>query len=216
VTRVLGVDDEPALARAVAINLPARHHDVDVDATGAAALRLAADKHPDVVLLDLGLPDMDGTEVIAGLHGWTPVPTTTSPRRSVWTACLPGYGRLLEEAKPHPTSRLSSPGTSPSTWPPTKSCARARKFGSLRPRGRYWIFLSATGAWSLSASSCGKCGGGSTSGRRTPCVRTWATSDANWSASAGRTMVTRCKGCRRLSPCAAPATPERAAERCLP
>jgi two-component system KDP operon response regulator KdpE len=74
VTRVLVVDDEAALARALAINLKARRYDVDVARDGRSALDLAARKRPDVVLLDLGLPDMDGVEVIAGLRGWTDVP----------------------------------------------------------------------------------------------------------------------------------------------
>ncbi len=73
-TRVLVVDDDTALARALSINLRARTYDVDVAATGADALRLAARKPPDVVILDLGLPDLDGTEVIAGLHGWSTAP----------------------------------------------------------------------------------------------------------------------------------------------
>ncbi|MBC7373334.1 MAG: response regulator [Frankiales bacterium] len=73
-TTVLVVDDEPQLVRALRINLRARGYDVVAAATGADALRAAAQQHPDVVLLDLGLPDMDGTEVIAGLRGWTDVP----------------------------------------------------------------------------------------------------------------------------------------------
>ncbi len=73
-TRVLVVDDEPGLARALAINLRARRYEVDVASDGRAALDLAAHAHPDVVVLDLGLPDMDGIEVIHGLRGWTQVP----------------------------------------------------------------------------------------------------------------------------------------------
>ena len=73
-TRVLVVDDEVQLARALAINLRARHYEVDVAADGAAALELAARHSPDVVLLDLGLPDMDGRDVIRGLRGWTTIP----------------------------------------------------------------------------------------------------------------------------------------------
>jgi two-component system KDP operon response regulator KdpE len=73
-TRVLVVDDEPQMARALVINLKARRYAVDVAADGAQALRLAAERHPDVVLLDLGLPDMDGVEVLRGLRGWTRVP----------------------------------------------------------------------------------------------------------------------------------------------
>jgi DNA-binding response OmpR family regulator len=72
--QVLVVEDEPALLRALAINLRARHYEVAGAATGAAALSMAAQQPPDLVVLDLGLPDMDGTEVIHGLRGWTQVP----------------------------------------------------------------------------------------------------------------------------------------------
>ncbi|TWP51208.1 response regulator [Lentzea tibetensis] len=73
-TTVLVVDDEPQIVRALRINLSARGYDVLTAHSGAEALRLAADGKPDVVVLDLGLPDVDGTEVIAGLRGWTSVP----------------------------------------------------------------------------------------------------------------------------------------------
>ncbi|MGW0986330.1 response regulator [Streptomyces sp. NPDC002486] len=73
-TRVLVVDDEPQIVRALEINLKARTYEVDVTHDGATALRLAAARLPDVVVLDLGLPDMDGVEVIRGLRGWTRVP----------------------------------------------------------------------------------------------------------------------------------------------
>jgi len=56
------------------INLKARKYEVDSAHDGASALELAAARHPDVVVLDLGLPDMDGVEVIRGLRGWTRVP----------------------------------------------------------------------------------------------------------------------------------------------
>ncbi|MFF7181013.1 response regulator [Streptomyces sp. NPDC008121] len=73
-TRVLVVDDEPQIVRALVINLRARKYEVDAAPDGATALRLAAERHPDVVVLDLGLPDIDGVEVIRGLRGWTRVP----------------------------------------------------------------------------------------------------------------------------------------------
>lgn len=73
-TRVLVVDDDRPLARALAINLKARGFDVEVAVTGAEALAMAAARPPDVVVLDLGLPDLDGLEVLAGLRGWTSVP----------------------------------------------------------------------------------------------------------------------------------------------
>ena len=73
-TRVLVVDDEPAMRRALAANLKARGYEADVAATGEEALSLAAGRHPDLVLLDLGLPGMGGMDVIHGLRGWTTVP----------------------------------------------------------------------------------------------------------------------------------------------
>ena len=73
-TRVLVVDDEPQLLRALRINLRARDYEVDVAPTGREALRLASVHPPDLVVLDLGLPDLDGVEVIQGLRGWTDVP----------------------------------------------------------------------------------------------------------------------------------------------
>jgi two-component system KDP operon response regulator KdpE len=73
-TRILVVDDEPQIVRALRINLKARGYEVDAAQDGATALHLAAHHHPDLVVLDLGLPDMEGTEVIGGLRGWTTVP----------------------------------------------------------------------------------------------------------------------------------------------
>jgi two-component system KDP operon response regulator KdpE len=71
---VLVVDDEPQIVRALRINLSARGYRVITAHDGTAALRAVAETKPDVVVLDLGLPDMDGNEVIAGLRGWTTVP----------------------------------------------------------------------------------------------------------------------------------------------
>lgn len=72
--RVLVVDDEPQLLRALQINLRAEGYAVAVAANGTDALRLAASKPPDVLVLDLGLPDMDGAEVIRGIRGWSDMP----------------------------------------------------------------------------------------------------------------------------------------------
>jgi two-component system KDP operon response regulator KdpE len=73
-TRILVVDDEPQILRALRINLAARHYEVAVAPDGGSALRQAADWHPDLVVLDLGLPDMQGVDVIHGLRGWTAIP----------------------------------------------------------------------------------------------------------------------------------------------
>ncbi|HVU61046.1 MAG TPA: response regulator [Mycobacteriales bacterium] len=81
-TRVLVVDDEPQILRALRVNLRARDYDVLTAATGKQALDVAAQRHPDIVVLDLGLPDMDGVEVIRGLRGWTTVPIVILSGRS--------------------------------------------------------------------------------------------------------------------------------------
>lgn len=79
---VLVVEDEAALARALAINLRARGFEVAIASSGQAALAKAADSHPDVVVLDLGLPDLDGIEVLEGIRGWSSVPVIVLSARS--------------------------------------------------------------------------------------------------------------------------------------
>ena len=73
-TRVLVIDDEPQILRALVVNMRARGYDVLTANDGASALKTAGLHPPDLVVLDLGLPDMEGTEVIAGLRGWTTAP----------------------------------------------------------------------------------------------------------------------------------------------
>jgi two-component system KDP operon response regulator KdpE len=72
--RVLVVDDEPQLVRALTVNLHALGYRVDAASSGEEALQKAATHRPDAVILDLGLPGIDGVEVIEGLRGWTQVP----------------------------------------------------------------------------------------------------------------------------------------------
>ncbi len=81
-TRVLVIDDEPQILRALRINLSVRGYDVLTAATGADALRAAAEHPPDVVILDLGLPDMSGIAVLEGLRGWLSVPVIVLSART--------------------------------------------------------------------------------------------------------------------------------------
>jgi two-component system KDP operon response regulator KdpE len=74
VSRILIVDDDPQLLRALAINLRARGYEVTTAADGQSALTAASRRPPDVVILDLGLPDMDGVNVVHGLRGWSATP----------------------------------------------------------------------------------------------------------------------------------------------
>jgi two-component system KDP operon response regulator KdpE len=71
---VLLVDDEPQILRALAINLKALGYQIDAAQTGEEALQRAAARRPDAVILDLGLPGIDGVDVIRGLRGWSDVP----------------------------------------------------------------------------------------------------------------------------------------------
>jgi two-component system KDP operon response regulator KdpE len=74
IARVLVIDDEHTILRALRINLKARGYEVTTATDGSSGLAAAARERPDVIVLDLGLPDMDGTEVIHGLRGWTATP----------------------------------------------------------------------------------------------------------------------------------------------
>jgi two-component system, OmpR family, KDP operon response regulator KdpE len=73
-TKVLVIDDEAPILRALKINLTARKYEVSTAADGASGLAAMARDRPDVLILDLGLPDMDGTDVIRGVRGWTSTP----------------------------------------------------------------------------------------------------------------------------------------------
>ncbi|GAA0802530.1 response regulator [Spirilliplanes yamanashiensis] len=73
-SRILLVDDDTQLLRALRINLSARGYDVLTAADGGTALTLAARTPPDLVIIDLGLPDLDGVTVVEGLRGWTRTP----------------------------------------------------------------------------------------------------------------------------------------------
>ena len=84
-TRILLVDDDPQLARALSINLRARGYEVTAAGTGRGALEAAARELPDLAIVDLGLPDMDGIEVVAGLRGWTNIPVVVLSARETQT-----------------------------------------------------------------------------------------------------------------------------------
>lgn len=81
-TKVLVIDDEPQILRALRINLSVRGYDVVTVSTGAAALLAATEERPDVIVLDLGLPDMSGIDVIGGLRGWLTAPIVVLSART--------------------------------------------------------------------------------------------------------------------------------------
>lgn len=73
-TRVLVVDDERSIRKALSLNLAARGYEVILADSGEAAMQAVAVEHPDIVLLDLGLPGIDGIGALEALRGWTQVP----------------------------------------------------------------------------------------------------------------------------------------------
>jgi two-component system KDP operon response regulator KdpE len=84
--RVLIVDDEPQIRRTLELNLAARGFDVDQASTGEVALDIAGRRHPDLVILDLGLPGMDGIDVVRKLREWSRVPIVVLSAREHETA----------------------------------------------------------------------------------------------------------------------------------
>lgn len=149
-TRVLVVDDDPSIVRALVINLRARQYEVDSAEDGAGALRAAA-RHPDVVVLDLGLPDMDGVDVIRRLREWSRVPILVLSARHAsgekvqaldagaddYVTKPFGMDELLarlraavRRAEPADGETWSwRPRRSPSTWPPRRCTATAGTSG---------------------------------------------------------------------------------------
>lgn len=81
-SRLLVIDDEAPFACALSIGLRARGYEVDWAANGRAGLEVAARDHPDLILLDLGLPDLDGVEVLQALRTWTATPVIILSARS--------------------------------------------------------------------------------------------------------------------------------------
>ena len=84
-TRLLVVDDDPQLTRALAISLRARGYEVDVAGDGKTALRVAAERPPDLAIVDLGLPDVEGIEVVHGLRRWSAAPILVLSAREAST-----------------------------------------------------------------------------------------------------------------------------------
>jgi DNA-binding response OmpR family regulator len=143
-------EDEPSLVRALAINLRTRGWEVVSAHEGRSALEAAAGKHPDLVVLDLGLPDLDGVEVIRGLRGWTKVPIIVLSARQdsddkveALDACADDYvtkpfgmdellARLraaLRRVARQRKRRSSRPGSSRSTLLARRCSAQAPMFG---------------------------------------------------------------------------------------
>jgi CheY-like chemotaxis protein len=203
VTRVLVIDDEAPILRALKINLTARKYDVSTAADGASGLEAMARDRPDVLILDLGLPDMDGTEVIRGVRGWTSTPIIVLSawgQESQKVAALDagaddyvtkpfGMDELLarlraavRRASPAPDEPVVAAGD----FTVDLAAKRVtRGGGDVRltpPNGscsRCWC--ATAGGWSASVSCCTRCGGLATRPRVTTCGCSWPSCAASWS-----------------------------------
>jgi len=86
VSRILVVDDDDQLRRALRINLAARKYEVLTAADATSALQIAGRDRPDLAIVDLGLPDLDGVDVVRGLRGWTSIPIIVLSARDAQAA----------------------------------------------------------------------------------------------------------------------------------
>ena len=132
--KILIADDDPQILRALRITLSARGYDVVTASDGREALRLAADAHPDIIVLDLGMPGLTGIEVIEGVRGWSAVPILvvsgrsdsldkvlaldagaddTSPNRSPPTSCWRASAPSRDAHRARRMNRSSASATSP-------------------------------------------------------------------------------------------------------
>jgi DNA-binding response OmpR family regulator len=194
VTRVLVIDDEPSILRALRINLSARRYEVSTAADGTSGLAAVARDRPDVLILDLGLPDMEGTEVISGVRGWTSIPIIVL---SVWGQESMKVAALDAGADDYVTKpfgmdellarlRAAVRRSAPAPDEPVVSTAHFTRAtsGSPPPNGSCWKSWSATTAvWSPSASCCRKSGARPTRPRATTSASTWPSCAASWSRS---------------------------------
>lgn len=181
-TRVLVIDDEPQILRALRINLSVRGYEVHTAATGVEALTVAAEHKPDVVVLDLGLPDMSGIEVLEGLRGWLTAPvivlsarTDSSDKVEALDAGADDYvtkpfgmdeflARL--RAAVRRGRRRSTPISRWSKQPPSQWISRRRRspaagstYTSRPPSGACWRCWCGTAAnWSAATSCSKRCG----------------------------------------------------------
>lgn len=205
-TRVLVVDDEPQIRRALDVNLRIRGYGVDLAGTGEDALRLAASLHPDVVILDLGLPGIDGVEVIHGLRAWTDVPIIVLSVREAEAEKVAALDAGADDYVTKPfgmaelLARVRAAVRRNAATDPEEPVVETAAFrvdlaakrvttadggsASRRPNGRSSKCSSETKAgWLPNASCCGKSGAPSTSTKPTTCASTSPTSAASSSRS---------------------------------
>jgi two-component system KDP operon response regulator KdpE len=130
-TRVLVVDDEPQIVRALRITLHARQYQVVTASNGAEALQSTQEEKPDVVILDLGLPDMDGVAVVRTLRQWTAVPIVVLSGRLHSTSKVEALDAGADDyvTKPFSIDELLARVRAVTRRHPAQDVARAVRFG---------------------------------------------------------------------------------------
>lgn len=101
-TRILVVDDDPQAQQALRVSLSAPDYELLTAAGGAIGLEMAARHLPDLVVLELALPDMDGAEVIAGLRGWSKAAILVLSRRCEATDVVEALDAGADSFMPKP------------------------------------------------------------------------------------------------------------------
>jgi two-component system KDP operon response regulator KdpE len=200
-TRILVIDDDPQLLRALRITLGAHRYEVAVAADGASGLALASRTPPDLVVLDLGLPDMDGVAVVEGLRGWSTAPVIVLSARHAESAKVAaldagaddyvtkpfGMGELLARIRAALRRAAPAPEEPVVTTAAFTIDLAAKRVttasGDVRLTPTEWHLL---GYWpatrtasSGTANCCGRCGGPTTRPNRTTCGCTWPTCAAS-------------------------------------
>ena len=227
-TRILVVDDEEPILRALRINLTARQYEVSTAADGASGLAAMARDRPDVLILDLGLPDMDGTEVIRGVRGWTSTPIIVLSawgQESQKVAALDagaddyvtkpfGMNELLARLRAAVRRAAPAPDEPVLATPDFTVDLAAKRVirgsADVRLTPTEWQLLEVLvrqllGGWSPSASCCVRCGDRSTRPRATTCGSTSRTCAASWNRTP-RSPVT-CAPSRAWATASSPDTP---------
>ncbi len=128
-TRVLVIDDEGSILRALRINLTARKYDVLTAADGASGLAAMARARPDVLILDLGLPDMDGADVIKGVRGQASTPIIVLSAAGQESTKVAALDAGADDYLTKPFGIPGSGGRCPSGTAPA-SCSPSRPFGA--------------------------------------------------------------------------------------
>ena len=205
-TSVLAVDDDPAILRTLSINLRARSYEVQTAADGRSALQIVAEEEPDVIILDLGLPDMDGIAVLRQLRSARQTPVVVLSARQESDDIVEALDEGADDYVTKPfgmeellarvrTALRRGPGRSPAhggarpeiwswIWVSSGPGGPERRCTSPRPSGDWSTrWPDGRDSWSGSRSCSTRSGGPPTRARRTICGSILPSCAASWRTS---------------------------------